>query len=81
MAGGTGNNSCIGSVSGMTRTDGSVGRRRWEGGNRGPGPELEYSSGTDSRPHRGSKEGWREVVGCGDTPPPGEQGGSSGGGD
>ena len=30
--------------------------------NLGPGPELEYKRGRDSRPHRGSREGWLVVV-------------------
>ena len=28
----------------------------------GPGPELEYSRGKDSRPQRGSRDGWRVVL-------------------
>jgi len=44
----------------MRRTEGR-GRRREEGG-RPRGPELEYKRGTDSRPHSGSREGWRTVV-------------------
>ena len=44
----------------MTLTAGRQGRSRLEeeGGRRGPGPVLEYSSG-DSRPHSGSRDGCR----------------------
>jgi len=52
-----GTSSCCGcgSGSGMMRTEGSVGRNKFDCGRRGP--ELEYSSGTDSRPQRGSRLG------------------------
>ena len=59
----------------MTRTEGRLGRNRFVGGvSLGPGPELEYNNGTDSSPHRGSRDGWRAVV------PGGGGGGWTGGG-
>jgi len=59
-----GKSSCIaGSGSGITLTDGrGDGRNKFVGVSRGPGPELEYSNGTDSKPQRGSIEGCRDVA-------------------
>ncbi len=47
--------------------------------NLGPGPELEYKRGRDSRPHRGSREGWRVVVLGGGTDTIGGETAGSGG--
>lgn len=55
--------SCTCSFSGITLTEGKLDRNILaEGVSLGPGPELEYNNGNDSRPHKGSSEGWRVVV-------------------
>jgi len=63
----------------MTLTDGKLERSSPAGGvSRGPGPELEYSRGTDSSPHNGSNDGCR-VVPMGGAPETGGDTAGSGG--